>query len=96
MSHDGNFTQFFWTSYFLEASFCVLVWLHMWMLTFLLKEESFNPNSAQCGDDGCCDDLQRLQVGTVRVDLTPALLQVQEDHLLIHLQGTLNTQAHLF
>lgn len=66
------------------------------MLTFLLKEEPFNPDSAQCGDDGCCDDLQRLQVCTVRVDLMSALLQVQEDHLLIHLPGTLNTQAHIF
>lgn len=65
------------------------------MLTFLLKEESFNPYSTQCGNDGCCNDLQRLQVCTVRVDLTPALLQVQEDHLLVHLQSTLNTQAHV-
>lgn len=67
------------------------------MLTFLLKEEPFHPDSAQRGGDGCCDDLQRLQVCTVRVDLTPALLQVEEDHLLIHLQGTLDTQeTHLF
>lgn len=64
-------------------------------LTFLLEEESFNPDSAQCGDDGCRDDLQRLHVCAARVDLTPALFQVQEDHLLIHLQGTLNTQAHI-
>lgn len=66
------------------------------MLTFLLEEESFNPDRNQSGDDGCSDDLQRLQVCAVRVDLTPALIQVQEDHLLIHLQGTLHTQTHIF
>lgn len=64
----------------------------MRMLTFLLKEESFNPDRNQSGDDGRSDDLQGLQVCTVHVDMTPTLLQVQEDHLLIHLQGTLYTQ----
>lgn len=85
---------------FRGQSFCMFMWflwfIDMWTLTFLLEEESFNPDSAQCGDEGCCDDLQRLQACTVRVDLTPALFHVQEDHLLVHLQGTLNTQAHTF
>lgn len=62
----------------------------------MLEEESFNPDRNQGGDDGCSDDLQRLQVCAVCVDLTPALLQVQEDHLLIHLQGTLHVQTHTF
>lgn len=58
-------------------------------ITFLLKEKSFNPDHSQCGEDCRSDDLPRLQVSAVGVDLSPALLHVQQDHLLVHLQGTL-------
>lgn len=67
---------------------------HMWKITFLLEEEAFDPDCSQCGDERGSDDLPRLQVHAVRVDLPPALLQVQQDHLLIHLQGTLDTETH--
>lgn len=63
------------------------------MITFLLEEEAFDPKCSQRGDDCCRDDLPRLQVGAVRVDMLPALLQIQQHHLLIHLQGTLNTKT---
>lgn len=67
---------------------------HEWKITFWLEEEAFDPDCSQCGDHCGSDDLPRLQVRTVWVDLPPALLQVQQQHLLIHLQGTLDTQTH--
>lgn len=69
-------------------------WITCEKITFLLEQESLDPDCSQCGDDCCANDLPRLQVGAVRVDLPPALLQVQQDHLLIHLQSTLNTDTH--
>lgn len=67
---------------------------HAWKITFLLEEEAFDPDRSQRGDDGRSDDLPRLQVHAVRVDPLPARLQVQQDHLLVHLQGTLDTDTH--
>lgn len=66
---------------------------HVWNITFLLEEEAFDPDCTQCSDDCGSDDLPWLQVCTACVDLPSALLQVQQEHLLIHLQGTLDTQT---
>ncbi len=66
---------------------------HVSKITFLLEEEAFHPDCSQRGEDCGSDDLPRLQVHAAWVDLPPALLQIQQDHLLIHLQGTLDTHT---
>lgn len=66
----------------------------VWNITFFLEEEAFYPDRSQCGEDGGPNDLPRLQAFAVCVDLPSAILQVEQDHLLVHLQGTLDTNTH--
>lgn len=63
----------------------------VWNITFVLEEEAFQPDGSQGGDDGGPNDLPGFQALTPCVDLLPALLQVDQHHLLVHLQGTLDT-----
>lgn len=67
---------------------------HVWNITFVLEEEAFDPDCSQRGDESGSDDLPWLQFCAAGVDLSPALLQVQQEHLLVHFQGTLDTQTH--
>lgn len=60
-------------------------------ITFVLEEEAFQPDGSQGGDDGGPNDLPGFQALAPCVDLLPALLQVDQHHLLVHLQGTLDT-----
>lgn len=61
----------------------------------MLEEEAYDPECSQRGDESGSDDLPWLQFCAAGVDLSPALLQVQQEHLLIHFQGTLDTQTHV-
>lgn len=63
----------------------------VWGLTFILEEEAFQPNSSQGSDEGGPNDLPGFQALAPCVDLLPALLQIDQHHLLVHLQGTLDT-----
>lgn len=63
----------------------------VWNITFVLEEEAFQPDGSQGGDDGGPNDLPGFQALAPCVDLLPALLQVDQHHLLVHLQGTLDT-----
>lgn len=65
----------------------------VWNITFVLEEEAFQPDGSQGGDDGGPNDLPGFQALAPCVDLLPALLQVDQHHLLVHLQGTLDTHT---
>ena len=67
---------------------------HVWKITFMLEEEAFDPDCSQRDDESGSDDLPWLQFRAAGVDLSPALLQVHQEHLLIHFQGTLDTRTH--
>lgn len=62
----------------------------VWNITFILEEEAFQPDGTDGGDDGGSDDLPGFQAFALDIDLPPALLKVDQHHLLVHLQGTLD------
>lgn len=62
----------------------------VWNITFVLEEEAFQPDGSQGGDDRGPNDLPGFEAFAPHIDLPPALLQVDQHHLLVHLQGTLD------
>lgn len=62
----------------------------VWNITFVLEEEAFQPDSSQRGNDGGANDLPGFKAFALYINLPLALLQVDQHHLLVHLQGTLD------
>ena len=58
----------------------------------MLEQKALGPDAAQRGERGEADDLPGLQVRTQAVHLRPALLHIQQQHLPVHVQGTLEAQ----
>lgn len=64
-----------------------------WNITFVLEEEAFQPDGTQGGDDSGTNNLPGFQAFALCIDLPPAFFQVDQHHLLVHLQGTLDMRT---